>query len=240
MANLFRTERLGREIDEELRAHIQDAMEAGRDPEEIKRSFGSLLRYREQSRDAKLVVWIDSLRADLIFGWRQLRKRPVTSLAAVLSLALAIGACTSVFRLVDALLLRPLPVRDAGSLYAMVLRGVGPDGSLRDSEWGEYPQFQLMREAVGADAELMAISGVESVDLTFRSDQEMERAHRQFVSGWMFSSFGLKAALGRLLTQSDDVQYKAHPFAVLSHSYWSRRFGSDRNVIGVKFRMGND
>jgi len=240
LADLFRTERLGREIDEELRAHIQDAMEEGRDPEEIKRSFGSLLRYREQSRDVKLVVWIDSLRADLIFGWRQLRKRPVTSLAAVLSLALAIGACTSVFRLVDALLLRPLPVRDADSLYAMVLRGVGPDGSLRESEWGEYPQFQLMREAVEADAELMAISGVESVDLTFRSDQEMERAHRQFVSGWMFSSFGLKAALGRLLTQSDDVQYKAHPFAVLSHNYWSRRFGSDRNVIGVKFRMGND
>src|SRR3954451_19630595 len=121
LANLFRTERLHREIEEELMTHLQEAVEEGRDPEEVQRSFGSSLRYREQSRDAKLVVWIDSPRADLIFGWRQLCKRPAISLAAVLSLALAIGSCTSVFRLVDALLFRPLPVRDADRLYAMVL-----------------------------------------------------------------------------------------------------------------------
>ncbi len=240
LANLFRTEHLHREIDEELRAHIQEALDEGRDPQEINRAFGSLLRHGEQSRDLKLVPWIDSIRADLIFGWRQLCKRPVTSLAAVLSLALAIGSCTSVFRLVDALLLRPLPVRNADRLYAMVLHGVGPDGSVRDSEWGEYPQFLLMREAVKDDAELIATSGVESVDLTFSSDEEMERAHRQFVSGWMFGSFGLKPALGRLLTQSDDLKPKAHPFAVLSYDYWSQRFGGDRNVIGHKFQIGND
>ncbi len=105
---------------------------------------------------------------------------------------------------------------------------------------GEYPQFLLMRDAVKDDAELIAISGVDSVDLTFSSDEEMERAHRQFVSGWMFGSFGLKPALGRLLTQSDDLKPKAHPFAVLSYDYWSQRFGGDRNVIGRKFQMGND
>jgi putative ABC transport system permease protein len=148
LANLFRAERLDREIEEELRTHVQEAIEEGRDPEEVQRAFGSFLRYREQSREVKLVVWMDSLRADLIFGWRQLCKRPATSLAAVLSLALAIGSCTSVFRLVDALLFRPLPVRDADRLYAMVLHGVGPDGSLRDSEWGEYPQFLLMRASL--------------------------------------------------------------------------------------------
>lgn len=165
--NLFRTERLNREIDEELGTHLQEAIEDGRDPEEVKKAFGSLLRYREQSRDLKLVVWIESIRADFIFGCRQLYKRRAASLAAILSLALAIGSCTSVFRLVDALLLRPLPVQNADRLYAMVLHGVGPDGSVRDSEWGEYPQFLLMREAVRADAELLAISGVDAVDLTF-------------------------------------------------------------------------
>jgi putative ABC transport system permease protein len=239
-ANLFRTERLRREIDEELEAHLQEAIDEGRDPEQVRTAFGSLLRHREQSRDVKLFVWIDSLRADLIFGWRQLCKRPATSIAAVLSLALAMGSSTSVFRLVDALLLRPLPIQNADRLYAMVLHGVGPDGSVRDSEWGEYPQFTLMREAVKADAELIAASGVDYVDLTFGSDVEMERAHRQFVSGWMFSSFGLTPVLGRLLTQNDDLKPKAKPFAVLSYDYWSQRFGRDPGVVGRRFQLGND
>src|SRR5947209_2738596 len=191
VGNLFRTERLRREIDEELQTHIEEAIQEGRDPKEARIAFGPLLRYREQSRDFKLPVWIDCIRADVIFGWRQLCKRPGTSVAAVLSLALAIGSCTSVFRLVDALLLRPLPVRNADRLYAMILHGVGPDGSVRDSEYGEYPQFLLMREAVKADAELIAVSGADRVDLTFGSDADMERAHRQFVSGWMFNAFGL-------------------------------------------------
>lgn len=210
--NIFRTERLNREIEEELRTHLQEAIEDGRDPEEVKAAFGSLLRHSERSRDLKLVVWIDSIRTDFIFGWRQLYKHRVASLAAILSLALAIGSCTSIFRIVDALLLRPLPVQNADRLYAMVLHGVGPDGSIRDSEWGEYPQFQLMREAVRADAELLAISGVDTIDLTFDSNTEVERARRQFVSGWMFNSFGLKPTLGRLLTQADDLKPKGSPF----------------------------
>jgi predicted permease len=232
------------ELDEEFQAHIEEAVEEaveeGRDPEEARKAFGSLLHYREQSRDLKLAVWMDSIRGDLIFGWRQLCKRPATSTAAVLSLALAIGACTSVFRLVDALLLRPLPVRNADRLYAMVLRGVGPDGSIRDSEWGEYPQFLLMREAVKADAELIAASGTDRVDLTFGSDADRERAHRQFVSGWMFSAFGLKPALGRLLAGSDDTKPKASPVTVLSYDYWSQRFGRDPGVIGRKLQLDND
>jgi predicted permease len=239
-ANLVRADRLDREIEEELRSHLDQAVEEGRDPDEVSKSFGSLLRHREQSRDVKLVAWLDSLRADLIFAWRQLSKRPITSLAAILSLALAIGSCTSVFRLVDALLLRPLPVRNADRLYAMVLHGVGPDGSVRDTEWSEYPQFLLMREAVKRDAELIAISGAEPADLTFGSDAEMERARRQFVSGWMFSAFGLQPALGRLLTQSDDLKPKANPVAVLSYGYWSQRFGGDPSVIGRKVQLGSD
>ncbi len=240
LTNVVRAERLDREIDEELKSHIEEAIEQGRDPDEARKAFGSLLRHREQSRDTRLIVWLDSLRADVIFGWRQLMKRPSTSVAAVLSLALAIGSCTAVFRLIDALLLRPLPVEHADRLYAMVLRGIGPDGSMRDSDSNEYPQFLVMRKAVKEDAELIAVSWVDRADLTFGSDSEMEKAQRQFVSGWMFSSFGLKPALGRLFTSEDDAKPKASPYAVLSYDYWSRRFGRDPGVIGKNFRIGNE
>ncbi len=94
IANVFRGDRLSREIDEELRSHIEEAIAQGRDPAEARRAFGSALRLREESRDVRVVAWLDSLRADAVFGWRQLKKRKVTSAAAILSLALAIGACT--------------------------------------------------------------------------------------------------------------------------------------------------
>src|SRR6476646_7819664 len=114
ITNVFRSNRVNRELDEEFEAHIAEAIEHGRDPEEARKAFGSVLRHGENSRDIKIVPCLDWLRADLIFGWRQLRRNKVTSAAAVLSLALAIGACTSAFRLIDALLLRPLPVTEPG------------------------------------------------------------------------------------------------------------------------------
>jgi predicted permease len=240
ISNIFRSDSLSGEIDEELKSHISEAIEHGRDPDEARRAFGSLLRRREEIRDIRLIVWLDSVRADLVFGWRQLAKKRATSAAAVLSLALAIGACTSAFRLIDALLLRPMPVMHADRLYAMFLRGTGPDGSFRTSESNEYPQFRLMRAAVKNDAELVAASWVDRADVTYAPDQETEKADRQYVSGWMFSCFGLKPALGRLLTESDDLKPKAHAYAVLSYDYWARRFGQDPKVIGRTFQMGND
>jgi putative ABC transport system permease protein len=158
LTNLFRIDKLNREIDEELNSHLDEAIEQGRDPEEARRAFGSMLRRREESHDVRLIIWLNSLRADLVFGWRQLLKRPATSAAAVVSLALAIGACTAAFRLLDALMLRPMPVAHADRLYAMILRGTGPDGSQRDSDSNEYPQFLQMRAASKKDAELIATS----------------------------------------------------------------------------------
>ena len=110
IANVFRGNRLSREIDEELQSHLEEAIEQGRDPDEARKAFGRRLRLREESRDIRLIVWLDSLRADAMFGWRQLMKNKVASAAAILSLARGIGACTSAFRLIDALLLSPLPV----------------------------------------------------------------------------------------------------------------------------------
>jgi predicted permease len=78
------------------------------------------------------------------------------------------------------------------------------------------------------------------VDLTYKSDQEMERAYLQYVSGWMFSTLRINPALGRVFTENDDLKPGGHPYAVLSHDYWTHRFGQDPEVIGHTFRMGND
>ena len=93
IAIVFRGDRLNREIAEELESHIAEAIEQGRDPEEARRALGRTLVQREASHSIKVVGWLDSLRADVIFGWRQLKRSKMTSFAAILSLALAIGAC---------------------------------------------------------------------------------------------------------------------------------------------------
>jgi len=238
MVNVLRSDGLSREIDEELESHIAEAIEQGRDPEEARRAFGSTLSRREESRDVRLLPWLDSLRADAVFGWRQLMKRKVTSAAAVLSLALAIGACTSAFRLIDALLLRPLPVADPERLYALSREGIGFDGKPATFDGWAYPSFRLMRAAVKDQAELIAVSYGDRVDVTYDS-KEIEKAYLQYVSGWMFDSFGLRPAMGRLFTENDDRKPGAHPYAVLSYDYWTRRFARDPNVIGRTFRMSD-
>jgi len=97
-----------------------------------------------------------------------------------------------------------------------------------------------MRAAVKGQAELLAISYTDRVELTYGPDQEREQASQQYVSGWMFGAFGLRPVLGRLLTENDDLQPGAHPYAVLSYDYWKRRFGQDPKVIGRTFRSGAD
>jgi predicted permease len=240
ITNALRGDRLSREIDEEYQSHIQEAIELGRDPAEARKSFGSPLRQLDESHDIRVLPWLDSLRADAIFGWRQLKKNKVTSAAAILSLALAIGSCTSAFRLIDALLLRPLPVAHPEQLCALARHEIFFDGTPQTIDAWAYPAFQQMRAAVKDQAELIAISYAERMDLTYKSDQEMEKAHVQYVSGWMFNSFGLRPALGRLLTENDDLKPGAHPYAVLSHDYWSRHFRQDPKVLGRTFRMGNN
>jgi hypothetical protein len=157
---VLRPRRLSREIDEELESHIEEAIAQGRDPAEARRAFGSRLRRREDSRDIRLIVWLDALRADAVFGWRQLMKRKIASVAAILSLALATGACTSAFRLLDALLLRPLPIAAPGRLYfcfnqsflsggqPMTLDG-SPDARSREGSGGT--DRHLLRRAQGSD-----------------------------------------------------------------------------------------
>jgi predicted permease len=237
IVNACRGDRLNREIDEEIQSHLAEAVAHGRGPSEARAALGSALRHREESRDIRLVPWLDSLRADAVFGWRQIMKRKVTSAAAILSLALAIGGCTAAFRLIDALLLRPLPIAAPERLYACYNLSNLSGGPPLILDGYEYPMFRGMRSAVKDEAELIAVSYAERTDLTYASDQETEKAYLQKVSGWMFTSFGLRPALGRLLGENDDLVPGAHPVAVFSYDYWTRRFGQDRKILGRTFRM---
>src|SRR5579871_1369727 len=239
IANVFRSRRVSREIDDGLQTQIAEATEQRRDRARAREAFGSVLRNREESIDVRLPAWFDSLRADAVFGWRQLTKRKVTSGAAILSLALATGACTAAFRLIDALLLRPLPVSHPERLYSVAFAAGSADGKVSTYDSCSYPMFRQMRAAVQDQAEAVAVSYAERIDLNYGSEQDIEKAYRQYVSGWMFDSFGLRPALGRLLTASDDTTPGAHPVAVLSHDYWMRRFALDPNVVGKTFHMGD-
>jgi putative ABC transport system permease protein len=237
--NVFRGDRLNRELNEEFESHMDEAVAEGRDPEEVRQVFGSMLRQREASRRVRVAGWLDGLKADVIFGWRQLRRNRVTSATAILSLALAMGACVSAFRLVDALLWRPLPVSAPERLFAISRAELTFEGKPTHFDGWAYPDFVLMRSAAKGQAELIAVSYADRMDLTYASDEEMEKGLVQYVSGWMWESFGLHPALGRLFTQQDDKVPGAHPVAVLSYDYWSRRFGRDPKVIGRTLRIGD-
>ena len=239
-ANLFRQRRLHDELEEELASHIDEAVERGRSAAEARRAFGGALRYREQSRDLKLLPWLDALASDVVFGWRQLNKRRAASAAAILSLALAIGATTAVFRLVDAVLLRTLPVAEPERLSFLTTRLIDREGRPDYRDDFDYPTFRKYRDLVADRADLMVVGIAARQDAMFPSSDEPEKIKRQFVSGNVFGVFGLQPALGRLLTPHDDATPGAHPVAVLTYEFWTRRFSRDPNVVGKNFRIGND
>jgi putative ABC transport system permease protein len=243
VTNAVRGERLRREIAEEMESHIAEAVEQGRDPKDARRALGRNYEQRQQreiSYEIRTVGWLELLRADIVFGWRQLKRNKVTSIVAILSLALAMGACIGAFRLMDALLWRPLPVAHADRLYAISREAFDLQGKpIRSDRWA-YPSFSLMRDSVKDQAELIAVSSADRTDLTYGSDQDMEKANVQYVSGSMFSAFGLQPALGRLLTENDDQKPGVHPYAVLSYDYWTQRFGRDPQIIGRTMRYGKE
>ena len=236
LLNAVRGERLNGEIDEELQSHIEEAIASGRDADEARRAFGSILRQREASHSIRVAGWLESLLADGRFGWRQLCRSKVTSAAAVLSLALGIGSCVAAFRLIDALLWRPLPIANADRLYILSHRETGLYGKPAEDDHWSTPDFKLMRDAVRTDlkdqADLIAISDADRTDITWTTNDEMEKAHVVYVSGNMFPLFGLEPALGRLLAPADDRGPGASPYAVLSWDYWNHRFGRDPHVLG--------
>jgi predicted permease len=239
ISNAVRGERLNREIEEELQSHIEEAIASGRDPDEARRTFGSILRQREASHSIRAAGWLESLLADVRFGWRQLCRNKVTSVAAVLSLALGIGACVAAFRLIDALLWRPLPISGSSNLYELSRRMIGLYGKPAEDDAWATADFNLMRDAVKGQADLIAISYADRTDITWSTDDDMEKAHVVYASGNMFPLFGLEPALGRLLGPSDDRGPGVDPYAVLSWDYWNHRFGRDPHVLGRSLHIGD-
>src|SRR5206468_4310901 len=113
----------------------------------------------------QVILSADCVRGDVVVAWRRLRNRKVTSAAAIVSLALGIGACLAAFQIVNALLLRPLPIARPDRLYDLAREEWRQDGppTIRDS-W-EYPLFRDMRDAVASEATLLAISEAERVEI---------------------------------------------------------------------------
>src|ERR1700741_2539993 len=166
IANVFRGDRVNRELEEEFETHISEAVEEGSDVAEARRALGAATQQLQECHDIRVIGWLDSLRADFVFGWRQLKRNKVTSIAAILSLALAIGACTSAFRLIDALLLRPLPVAHPERLYVLSREGMGFDNKPGAWDSWAYPSFLLMRAAAKGQAALIALSYADRSDVT--------------------------------------------------------------------------
>ena len=235
--NLFRRDRLDRELEEELAAHIEEALEHGRSGGGGARlAFGASLRHRETSRDIKLLPSLDALASDVVFGRRQLKNHRTASPAAILSLALAIGATTAAFRLVDAVLLRPMPVSDPNHLFCIVSTFIDQEGHPDYRDDADYPIFREYRRALAGKAELILAGGVNQQDVLIGASDEIERPFAEFVSGNFFGALGIQPALGRLLTSNDDVKPGGHPIAVIGYDYWSGRFGRNPKVIGSTFR----
>jgi hypothetical protein len=164
LANVFRTGHVEHELDEELQFHIDarirelTAMGMTREAaaEQVARRFGNPLRLREQSRDIKLLPGLDSLIRDVNLGARMLRKHAVVTGAAVVSLSLALGACVAAFALVDALILRPLPVREPDDLVYLAFPTYTPERPEADTF--NDPLFVRLRDASREHVNLFAMS----------------------------------------------------------------------------------
>jgi predicted permease len=163
---------------------------------------------------------MDALLQDLRYALRGLRRSPGFTLAAVLTLALGIGANTTVFSAANAFVLRPADARDPGRLLRVYSNRHSPLG---------YDQFRYLQEHSrvfsGMTAERNAI-------LAMGGRQGNERVFGALVNGGYFAVLGIPAAAGRMLTPGDDTAPGAHPVVVLSHAFWTRRFGASPSVVG--------
>lgn len=176
---------------------------------------------------------------DLRYGFRMLLKHRGFTAVAVLSLALGIGANTAIFSLIDAVMLRALPVQEPDRL---VLFGKAESAGITigfpDSSWDlfSYPTYSEVRRRNQVFSDVAAVhslpSRVHGVVHTGGSGGELEQINAQLVSGTYFSVLGVNASLGRALTSDDDVTAGGHSVVVASHSWWQRRFGGSPSVIG--------
>jgi len=239
---LLRRERLDRDMNDEMQFHIgqraQDLQGSGVNAEEaIRRArveFGGVEHYKEASRDVRRLNWLHDLAGDLRYGWRSLRNSPGFTAAAVLTLALGIGANTAIFSMVSWLVLRPLPVAQPDQLVFLAF----PQGAESfDSQFSleEYRQIRQSSRQVFSDVGIFSfggsMGGMRGTD-GMTADGTTQPVQTVFVSGNFFSILGVQPHLGRLLLPAEGSAPGADPVVVLSYQYWHSRFGLDPSIIG--------
>ncbi len=223
---LFHRRRLEDELAEEMRFHLEMKTQELGDAGRARRQFGSPALLKEASREMWGWRALETLAQDLRYALRALRRSPGFTAVAVLSLALGIGANTAIFSLINAVMLRMLPVRHPQELKLVVQRAAGGD-----IHSFSYPAYRILRDQGEALNGMIAFDGTQTTVLTGAAG-DFERATRQFVSGNFFSVLGVEPLLGRLFTADDDRTPGAHPVAVISFGFWQRKFGGDPAAIG--------
>jgi predicted permease len=257
-----RRKHLLEDLDQDIRDHIeretQDNIERGMPPEEAHyaavRKFGNVTRVKEETREVWSTVWLEHLAQDIRFGLRTLRKNPGFATVAVLTLALGIGANTAIFSLIDAVMLRTLPVRDPQHLLILrwtALRGPSSNSSYfwtgcPDASNGStktpggcsfsYPMFEEIRDERNIFSAVSAFTGSNQLHVT--ANGRVSTATGQLVSGDFFSTLGVRALVGRTLEPMDDL-LGAQPAAVLSYGFWQNRFGGDPSIVGKSVLLEN-
>ena len=229
IAALFHRSQMNTEIDEELRSHIQhradDLERSGLPRAEAERrariEFGGHVRYKEESREAAGGTLLESFLQDLRFAVRLLRKSPGFTAVAVVTLAVAIGANAVVFSALNGLILRPLNVPHAESLY---LTERGGDKELSHS----YPDYLDLRDR-NRSFDGLAAYNISQAGLD--TGKNPSRAWVYQVTGNYFDVLEIQPYLGRLIYPSDEHANSA-PYMVLTYSYWHSHFQDDRGVVG--------
>ena len=231
--NIFAKHRNDRELDAELRSYLdqlaEEKMRMGLTPEEARRAarieLGGLEQVKENVREVRAGAWLDSLLQDLRYGARMLRKNPGFTAVAVLTLALGIGANTSIFSIVNALLFQPLPVHAPSELVDIYTTTAGDLINYAPMSYPDYKNFRAQSSTLTG----LAAFAPDFVALEHQDDSEMvgvEEASENY-----FDVLGVKPFLGRTFDALQD-ETAGYPVAVLSYSTWQRRFGADPRIVG--------
>ena len=239
IANVFRSDQVGDELDDELAFHIaeltDELIEHGMDPEqarlEARRRFGNLAARKEEARNMDIARSLEAFVGDLRYGARQLKLNPGFAAVAVLSLALGIGANSAIFQLINALRLRSLPVPNAEQLVR-----VDKDGEFYSSGWFSgrhrmftYAQFEQMTLHQRAMSGLMAF-GTNRFNLS--SGGEARYAEAIYVTPNFLQVLGVAPMLGDWLPPDTDPRDCSGAGALLGHAFWQREYGGDPSVVG--------
>jgi predicted permease len=233
-------QRLG-ELDEEIESHVQmairDRIERGESPANAaanaRRDFGNAGVVREVTRDAWGSRWPEQLLQDVRFGLRMLRKSPGFTAIAVLTLAVGIGANTTIFSWVRSVLLNPLP--GAGDAERVVaLETLTSDGNWVPTS---YLDFRDLRD----NSKLVeSMSVAKPVALAVGNDSSVENVWGEVVSGNFFDLLRVRPERGRFFSSAEvDHEQNAHPLAIISHSFWTSHYHADPRVIGTTVRINH-